>query len=56
MQKIKNLNTTKNITKNLNISTLKNTITIPNNKYNIIQIHTNNPNTLKFQIYTNKSI
>lgn len=56
MQEVKDLDAAGNITRNLNMSALKDTITVPDGGYSIVRIHANNPGTLEFRVYTNKSI
>lgn len=56
MQEVKDLDAAGNITRNLNMSALKDTITVPDGGYSIVRIHATNPGTLEFRVYANKSI
>lgn len=51
MQEVKDLDAAGNITRNLNMSALKDTITVPDGGYSIVRIHANNPGTLEFRVY-----
>lgn len=51
MQEVKDLDAAGNITRNLNMSALKDTITVPDGGYSIVRIHANNPGTLEFWVY-----
>lgn len=56
MQEVKDLDAAGNITRNLNMSALKDTLTVPDGGYSIVRIHATNPGTLEFRVYANKSI
>lgn len=45
MQEVKDLDAAGNITRNLNMSALKDTITVPDGGYSIVRIHATNPGT-----------
>lgn len=51
MQEVKDLDAAGNITRNLNMSALKDTITVPDGGYSIVRIHATNPGTLEFRVY-----
>lgn len=51
MQEVKDLDSAGNITRNLNMSALKDTITVLDGGYSIVRIHATNPGTLEFRVY-----
>lgn len=51
MQEVKDLDAAGNITRNLNMSALKDTITVPDGGYSIVRIHATNPGTFEFPVY-----